>query len=138
MFNIHCNLSAGHISLSVIELNRKYMNLTKCSTLVNKTTNLLSSMGVCKNFWNLEGRGVNFGGQFWKFQRGGGGGHTANPFCGGGMDIFWNHTMWKYMYCRRGFIWMVITYSTCRISSTDLKVRTAVINPSFLLEVKIS
>ena len=23
------------------------------------------------------------------------GGHTANPFCGGGMAIFWNHTITK-------------------------------------------
>ena len=43
-----------------------------------------------------EGRGgVNFGGQFWKIQRGRGG-QTANPFRGGGgMDIFWNHTIVK-------------------------------------------
>jgi len=27
----------------------------------------------------------------WNFQRGGGLG--KNPFCGGGMDIFWNYTM---------------------------------------------
>jgi len=28
----------------------------------------------------------------WNFQRGRGGGVRENPFCGGGMDIFWNHT----------------------------------------------
>jgi len=29
----------------------------------------------------------------WNFQRGGeGGGSWKNPFCGGGMDIFWNYT----------------------------------------------
>jgi len=28
----------------------------------------------------------------WDFQRGGGGGFLEkNPFCGGGMDIFWNY-----------------------------------------------
>ena len=46
-------------------------------------------------------------GKFWKFQRGRGGklwglisenpegkrGHMANPFHGGGKDIFWNHTI---------------------------------------------
>ena len=37
----------------------------------------------------LEGRGggVNFGGQFWKIQRGRGG-QTANPFRGGGYGYF--------------------------------------------------
>ena len=30
----------------------------------------------------------------WNFQRGGGGGgHRPNPFRGGDMDIFWNHTI---------------------------------------------
>ena len=30
----------------------------------------------------------------WNFQRGGGeGGHRANPFRRGGMDIFWSHTL---------------------------------------------
>ena len=30
----------------------------------------------------------------WNFQRGwGGGGLRKNPFHGGGMDYFWNHTM---------------------------------------------
>jgi len=27
------------------------------------------------------------------FQRGGGGGLRKIPFCGGGMDIFWNYTL---------------------------------------------
>ena len=35
-------------------------------------------------------RGVQ---NFRKFQRGGRGSHMANPFCGAGMDIFWNHTI---------------------------------------------
>ena len=26
------------------------------------------------------------------------GGHTANPFLGGGMDIFWNHTIIRSIY----------------------------------------
>jgi len=30
----------------------------------------------------------------WNFQRGGGGGLRKIPFCGGGMDIFWNYTFW--------------------------------------------
>ena len=29
----------------------------------------------------------------WNFQRGGGGGVRKNPFCWGGMDIFWNYTL---------------------------------------------
>ena len=57
------------------------MTLTKCGTLVNKTTYLFTSMrdsnnsrGCAKILEILEGRGggVNFGGQFWKIQRGGG------------------------------------------------------------------
>ena len=28
----------------------------------------------------------------WNFQRGGGS-WEKNPFCGGGMDVFWNYTM---------------------------------------------
>ena len=28
----------------------------------------------------------------------GGGGHMANPFRGGGMDIFWNHTIGNYIH----------------------------------------
>ena len=70
------------------------MKLTKFGTLVNKTTPLLTSIRdsnisrVCAEILEIpEGRGVNFGGQFWKIQRGEGG-HTENPFCGGGMDIF--------------------------------------------------
>ena len=40
-----------------------------------------------------EGReGGTFGGLFWKIQTGGGG-YTANPFCGGCMDMFWNNTI---------------------------------------------
>jgi len=29
---------------------------------------------------------------YWNFQRGWGGGLRKNPFCGGGMNIFWNYT----------------------------------------------
>ena len=80
------------IRLSVIQFNRNYMKLTKFGTLVNKTTSLFISIrdskisrGCVKIFEIPEGRGggVNFGGQFWKIQRGRGG-HTANPFRGGG------------------------------------------------------
>ena len=75
------------------------MKLTKFGILVNKTTSLFTSVrdsnisrGMCENFGNSGGEGGNFGGKFWKIQRGGGGGHTANRFHRGGMDIFWNHT----------------------------------------------
>ena len=43
----------------------------------------------------ISGRGggyilwVDFG----KSRGEGGGGHMKNPFCGWGMDIFWNHTI---------------------------------------------
>ena len=30
---------------------------------------------------------------YWNFQRGGGGGLRKIPFCGGGVDIFWNYTL---------------------------------------------
>ena len=56
------------------------MKLTKCGTLVNKTTYLFTSMRDSNNSRrcakNLEfsgrggGGGVNFGGQSWKIQRG--------------------------------------------------------------------
>ena len=57
------------------------MKLTKFGILVNKTTPLFTSIRdskisreVCKNFGNAgqKGGGVNFGGRFWKIQRGGG------------------------------------------------------------------
>ena len=50
--------------------------------------------GGVRKFWKFRrggGGGVKFGSRFWKIKRGGG--HTANPFRGGGMDIFWNHTI---------------------------------------------
>ena len=73
---------AWGIRLSVIQFNRKYMKLTKFGILVNKTTSLSTSIirgsnisrGCAKILEILEGRGVNFGGWFWKIQRGGGGG----------------------------------------------------------------
>ena len=33
----------------------------------------------------------------WNFRRGGWGGHRANPFLGGDMDTFWNHTMYIFV-----------------------------------------
>ena len=45
--------------------------------------------GDVLKFWKFQtGGGVNF--WVWKIQRGGG--HMTNPFRGGGMDIFWDHT----------------------------------------------
>ena len=34
-------------------------------------------------------------GRFWKIQRGGGGSYEKSLPWGGGMDIFWNHTLWQ-------------------------------------------
>ena len=55
------------------------MKLTKFGILVNKTTSLFTSIresnisrGCAKILEIPEGRGVNFGGRFWKIQRGGG------------------------------------------------------------------
>ena len=53
------------------------MKLTKFGILVNKTTSLFTSIresnisrGCAKILEIPEGRGVNFGGRFWKIQRG--------------------------------------------------------------------
>ena len=60
-------------------------------TLIRDSNN---SRGCVKILEIPEGReGVHFGGLFWKIQMGGGGGYTANPFCGGCMDMFWNNTI---------------------------------------------
>ena len=79
------------------------MKLTKFGILVNKTTSLFTSIrdskisrGCAQILEIPEGRGgVNLGADFGKSR--GDGGHTANPFRGGGggggMDIFWNYTM---------------------------------------------
>ena len=47
---------------------------------------------MCENFGNSRGeKGVDFGGQFWKIQRGG---RVIRQIPSvGGMDIFWNHTL---------------------------------------------
>ena len=53
------------------------MKLTKFGILVNKTTSLFTSIirdskissGCAKTLEIMEGRGVNFGGRFWKIQR---------------------------------------------------------------------
>ena len=40
----------------------------------------------------------------WYFQTDGGGGRRKNPFRGGGMDNFWNHTInFMITYCNRKF-----------------------------------
>ena len=75
------------------------MKRTTFGILVNKTTSLFTSIrnsnisrGVCENFGNSGGEeGLILGADFGKSK--GEGGHTANPFRGGGMDIFWNHTI---------------------------------------------
>ena len=36
----------------------------------------------------------------WNFQRAGVGGLRKNPFCGGGIDIFWNYTLICYSPAR--------------------------------------
>ena len=41
-----------------------------------------------------RGGGVRFGSQFLENPEGRGG-HRKNPFRGGGMDIFWNYTMYQ-------------------------------------------
>ena len=79
------------------------MKLTKFGILVNKTTSLFTSIrdskisrGCAKILEIPEGTGggVNFGGRFWKIQRGGGGRSYGKSLpWWGGMDIFWNHTM---------------------------------------------
>ena len=67
------------------------MKLTKFVILVNKTTSLFTSI-----------RDSNISRRYAKILEipGGKGGHTANPFRGGGTDIFWNHTAlflsWRY------------------------------------------
>ena len=76
------------------------MKITKFGILVNKTTSLFTSVresnisrGCAKILETAEGEG---GGKFCGpilENPEGKGGHTANPFGGGGMDIFWNHTM---------------------------------------------
>ena len=70
------------ILLQVFLCSRKFMKLSKFGILVNKTTYLFITIRepyfqwVCKNFGNSGGEGKS---------------HTANPFRGAGMDIFWNH-----------------------------------------------
>ena len=67
------------------------MKLTKIGILVNKTTSLFTSIresnisrGCAKILEIPEGRGVNFGGRFWKIQRGGGSHDKSLPWGGGG------------------------------------------------------
>ena len=76
------------------------MKLTKFGILVNKTTSLFTSIrdsnkklfrGGVQKFWKL---GRKFWGPILEKSRGKGG-HTANPFRGGFMDIFWNHTLFS-------------------------------------------
>ena len=70
----------------------------KIGILVNKTTYLFTSIreqyfqGVCESFENSGGQGGKFWGLILENPEGREG-HTANPFHGGGMDIFWNQIM---------------------------------------------
>ena len=50
--------------------------------------------GCLKYFWKFRrgGGGVNYVSQKWKFREGGGGG-GSHAIPGGGVDIFWNHTI---------------------------------------------
>ena len=81
------------------------MKLTKFGILVNKTTSLFTSIrdskisrGCAKILEIPEGRGCKFWGPILENPEGRGG-HTANPFRGGAMDIFWNHTLsWSCTY----------------------------------------
>ena len=73
--------------------------------------------GVCDNFGNSGGEGE--GGKFWGpilKNPEGRGGHTANPFCGSGMDIFWNHTMRESPNCNSN---QKIYYPYCLNSRND-------------------
>ena len=85
-------------TVSVLQFNRIYMKLKKFGILANKTTSLFTSIrdsnisrGCAKILEIMEGSGGKFGGLILEKSRGKGD-HTANPFRGGGMDIFWNHT----------------------------------------------
>ena len=76
------------------------MKLTKFGILVNKTTSLFTSIRDSKISRGCAKFRRGGGGKFWGpilENPAGRGGHTANPFRGGGggMDIFWNHTIIK-------------------------------------------
>ena len=79
------------------------MKLTKFGILENKTTSLFTSIrdcipGGCAKILEIpEGKRGKFWGPILE-NRGGRGGHTANHFRGGGMDIFWNHTIIRCIY----------------------------------------
>ena len=77
------------------------MKLPKFGILVNKTSYLFTSIrdsnisrGCAKILEILEGRG----GKSWEpilENPEGRRGHMAISFCGGGTNIFWNHTLWN-------------------------------------------
>ena len=94
------------------------MKLTKFGILVNKTTSLPTSMresnisrGCTKSLEILEGRGGKFWGPILENAEGKGG-HTANPFCGGGIDVFWNHTLLQIHMFRLIDRSLCLTYRT--------------------------
>ena len=75
------------------------MKLPKFGLLVNKTSYLFTSIrdgnifrGCVEILEIPEGGRVNFWGLILENPEGRGG-HRANPFHGGGLNIFWNHTL---------------------------------------------
>ena len=102
-----------------MQFNRKCMKLTKFGILVIKTTSLSTSIrdgnisrGCVKSLIISEGRG---GGKFWgpilenpEWR----GVIWQNPLCGGGMDIFWNHTFLQIHMFRLIDRSLCLTYRT--------------------------
>ena len=73
--------------------------LTKFGILVNKTTHLFPSIrdnSISRGCGKILEIPEGTRGKLWRLiseNPEGREGHTAGPFRGGGMDIFWNHTM---------------------------------------------
>ena len=55
----------------------------------------------------------------WNFQRGGGGNLRKNPFCGEGMDIFWNLYMYTLHIKTKDFIPTATVYWLPRRSEME-------------------
>ena len=90
------------------------MKLTKFGTLVNKTTYLFTSIRdrnisrECANILEIQrgGEGAKLWGPILENSEGRSG-HIANPFCGGGMDIFWNHKIGRRDVDLHRQLWVV-------------------------------
>ena len=67
--------------------------------------------GVYEKFGNPGGEGGKFWGPILENAEGKGG-HTANPFCGGGIDVFWNHTFLQIHMFRLIDRSLCLTYRT--------------------------